>query len=670
MMMKAAIGPAMLVAAALAATPARGADSGSRISGVPVPSRNIVVMVLSPVRTARPLAPVPAVVVLKNYSKKFEGTIEAWTGSRKETSVAARKISIGKGTFRFFLYPPVCDAYNPRLQVAVKDSKGKLCASQSISLQADGGQWWTAAVMGENRRFTREQLPGVRAVVAPMRRVELLPDRWHGYKAFDVLFWDGNVRDELEPAQRQALAEWVQMGGRLVLMAAAGDQDLVSPLPRVVPSLELETVEARPPTFVAGDPRRWVDLGRKARTIFTARKFATDNDMLWVEKPHGMGMVVFLRIPFAELASLRREETVALLGRPGTDTGVRGFQRGDAVLKGWLARSAGYTEMSFMPVLVTILVYILMVSVVDYVVLRKTRRLPWTWATFPCLIGVFSTFSFFAFYQGKLGDHERHELLVHDIGEDGLGRALTMSCVRAVSTKPIEFDVESSHLVMTLGEANDAYSAWRGNRRRRRGTNDEGWITVLGTYGPYRKITIPGHVGSFRFFSEEWPCRVEELPFTGRLYVDGKNGLNGQLEKKTPLEVSHGFIFHRDRMHVFDKSLKISFSQGVKVGGVRNRHQYWRGGRGAEVSKINTLEVLAGWVRGGVGQTASPTDQWQMAPDNTRTWITDGGYRPLAGADEAAVFAFCTEKTKYAGMPVIRVRCIRQIVPVLPGEAR
>ena len=52
-------------------------------------------------------------------------------------------------------------------------------------------------------------------------RVEALPDRWHGLAQFDVLIWASRDVPDLSRERAQAIREWVERGGHLVIVMTA-----------------------------------------------------------------------------------------------------------------------------------------------------------------------------------------------------------------------------------------------------------------------------------------------------------------------------------------------------------------------------------------------------------------------------------------------------------------
>ena len=85
-------------------------------------------------RYTRAEVPIPLEVTLSNADAQFNGAIEARIGGH----CWRREISVGKGMFRFILYPKIGE-FNPEAVVKVNliDEKGRAHESRSIPLRAE-----------------------------------------------------------------------------------------------------------------------------------------------------------------------------------------------------------------------------------------------------------------------------------------------------------------------------------------------------------------------------------------------------------------------------------------------------------------------------------------------------------------------------------------------------
>ncbi len=240
-------------------------------------------------------------------------------------------------------------------------------------------------------------------------RPEDLPDRWHGYLGLKALVWlDADAAEVREPTQIEALRQWIASGGHLVIARAdtaglagtfleglapaafrgAGTHSSWDALAEwcgaaEVPSGEAAVLHARP---------------RGGRVLI-----GTDDRPLAIAAPFGRGRVTFLpfdpsRPPFSGWASgeLFWGKLLGLLPLPPRDeeraVENRGLARalGSRALAGLLGQHPEMPLPSLGWAFFMILFYLALVGPVDYLVLRRLRRMELTWITFPSCALVFS----------------------------------------------------------------------------------------------------------------------------------------------------------------------------------------------------------------------------------------------------------------------------------------
>lgn len=269
--------------------------------------------------------------------------------------------------------------------------------------------------------------------VAHIDKVEMLPQRWFGYSAVDLLILTTGNPDfvtalinpgEKEKQQREALTEWVRRGGRIVISAGRNQYQLkellnslhMSSLPvEVVPGgkevprlLAVENWLQRPPgqANLENHPARStgkippvltaklkVVPGRETEILIrsSSDKPAADVDEfpLMVRMPFGMGQVTLVafdldQLPFARWdgqaefwKKLQRESGLAPTvlrnpqeGNPAYNPYSEGNPELAAELVRHLQEFPNVSNISFGWVALFIFVYILVVGPLDYLFLK------------------------------------------------------------------------------------------------------------------------------------------------------------------------------------------------------------------------------------------------------------------------------------------------------------
>jgi hypothetical protein len=289
---------------------------------------------------------------------------------------------------------------------------------------------------------------------AQVTAVRDLPDQWFGYQAVDLLVLsagDGALLRELagDQPRRQALAEWVRRGGRIIVGAGAS-ADLINAVPELRDLLPVRVGPARQVNEVAmvlpSSPRLLLQAPGKGMIPLAAispipgRPSLTrlvnderdDPAPLVVQGPYGRGRVTVVafaldRPPLVEwrhreaywewLLNLAGTRLPGGAERPPTD--VRDAEGEDEYLtrmQNNLEFFEGVPVVSFGWVALLILLYVLIIGPLEYLVLKRLfKRLEWTWLTFPVIVATACAAAGVAAYELKGRDLKVNKVDLVDI---------------------------------------------------------------------------------------------------------------------------------------------------------------------------------------------------------------------------------------------------------------
>ncbi len=324
---------------------------------------------------------------------------------------------------RIFQPPPAAGAGRPMIVTVGADSLGANRIVESLRQEAE------------------DQI-----VVAGLKDCCQLPAKWYGYEGVDALMISaGPGTGKLSEAQAAALEEWIAMGGRLVLCVGSEAEEVLredSLLGQFAPGRldsmvslrqtgELETyADSSIPIFQPEDRRRGSVLDVPRLTGIEGTIEAREVDLpLVVRTPRAFGQIVFLAADLdgALLAKWgdRGRLAARLLDLPtertdeSHDTAAAmhfGFDDMAGQLRSALDRFEGVRRVPFWWVAVLIVVYLLMIGPVDYFFLRHlTRRMQWTWITFPAIVVAFCVMACVLAFRLK-GDETRiHQAVLVDV---------------------------------------------------------------------------------------------------------------------------------------------------------------------------------------------------------------------------------------------------------------
>jgi hypothetical protein len=287
---------------------------------------------------------------------------------------------------------------------------------------AVGGDAGLAESARQMRRRPEEQI-----VTATIDDASLLPDDWRGYDSIDTLVLltsRAEFLDQLDPARRDALVQWVRLGGRVLLSAGSqgertlGESGILAelapgPLAGVVAQRRTGGLEQ----FISAGERLPVgdaEGGELLMAVFAnprgrievAEASGPASRPMVLNYPVGFGQVTLITVdvdsgPVAlwrERPKLMRRllEGSSSQSQPSEQGGGRGkvshigYEDLSGQLRAALDVFPGITLIAFSWVAALIVLYVALIGPVDYFFLRRfAGRMERTWFTFPAIVALF-----------------------------------------------------------------------------------------------------------------------------------------------------------------------------------------------------------------------------------------------------------------------------------------
>jgi hypothetical protein len=429
---------------------------------------------------------------------------------------------------------------------------------------------------------------------AVIENADLLPDRWFGCEAVDVVVLatggEGFVTQLLQDgaaARRDALLEWVRRGGRLVLSVGRNHQ-LVGRLLDKLPLLDcgiqgsvtraaltnVTTWAGREAQQVQQQPLREVEIAclRPGRdTYIVVREDADAADLerrpVIVQGPCGLGRVMLVAFDLDGEKFGKWESQAVFWKKLQAEVAPRPVGRGERRELGEEMQRAVETfgevpVTSFGWVALFLLFYIVLVGPLDYFVLKKVfKRLEMTWVTFPLMVLVVSVAAYLAAYWLKGDDLWINKVDLVEVDLHGPPRVYG-------STWFALFNPRSQGCTVGLAPASPGWSAPPAAGE----ANREAAVMLAPLEAPQR--TVPGSPGLFRrpyeyaadatglrgvpvpvwatrTFAASWRAPASAVPPVEadvRLSRDG-NALAGTIVNHLPVELQGVGLFYRGQWY-------------------------------------------------------------------------------------------------------------------------
>lgn len=242
------------------------------------------------------------------------------------------------------------------------------------------------------------------------------PDRAIGYESVDVLVWlnpDPNQQLAV-PAQEEAIVDYVRRGGNLVLGAGSGWQALTQSflaemLPATPTGSRLSSGMRELSAYSDEDQSRSAIVLLQFSDVRGDVLLASGGRPAVVRGSFGLGHVTLIgfdstKAPVATLKDRKRlwSELLGLDTTQRSRADIAGAANASIPLMRGLDDFPGFKPINFTFVGIFLVVYVILIGPVDYFVLKRMKKLHWTWITFPTVAVVSSLLAFALLSSGRV----------------------------------------------------------------------------------------------------------------------------------------------------------------------------------------------------------------------------------------------------------------------------
>jgi len=311
---------------------------------------------------------------------------------------------------RIFLYGHLGYSSSENLKIELYDHKGKRRVECLLPLSHKAPYAYEDNIVGVLGRDTLgvfaafldvdkdKQTDEPRLHVLPLQAARF-PDRRIGLEMLDVLFWPNADASQLTPAQQKALVEWVFSGGRLVVCLSGQWRTLwESSLRAMLPAEVIGPVTLKRATALSHFARASLS---ESVEFEACRVAATRGEVIVgtpefpfiVDGPYGSGRVSLVTFDPGKAPFKGWSGTETIWKKLASETLGLDAKRDETTAqaaKSFVETRDDVRPFSFHWAGLFLLVYVLAVGPIDYLVLKRKKKLRWTWITFPATALVFS----------------------------------------------------------------------------------------------------------------------------------------------------------------------------------------------------------------------------------------------------------------------------------------
>ncbi len=329
-------------------------------------------------------------------------------------------------------------------------------------------------------------------IVSQLDSLEQLPPHWLGLNAIQTIVLAGSFVDDLAQAQPQiqAIEDWVQRGGELLISVPEDHSNLIAENPalaELIPGTLIGPSEfsnsSRLESFagskeqlipIRGEPLPMLELQATGST-----ELVSDGDRpLIVSSANGFGNLTFSCIDLTDqrftrwsgynslvgqlLLGTSRSNSDSNPGRSRSTVGHLGYSDLIGQLRVPLERFTQVGFVAFTWIALLLGLYILCIGPLDYFLLRNLLgRMELTWITFPLFSLLFCGLAVAISYWSRPAEIQVNQLEIIDIDVDsGLCRGTVWTTLYSPQADTIEIDLQRQH---DLGFAIDqSLVSWQG----------------------------------------------------------------------------------------------------------------------------------------------------------------------------------------------------------------
>jgi hypothetical protein len=392
----------------------------------------------------------PVSVSIGNDGPDLRGVLEwSFTGQSGE-QVFRQAIDLPRGSRKRVTLDVFAREFARTGQLRLLDGENPL-VSQDVSLDSADEGVFLAGVLSSDPAMLNSlnslQIAGFSSTLVRHLDATELPEHTALLRGLNALFLHDIDSTTLSPAQRDALSLWVSLGGQLFVSGGVGGQKVAAGLADLLPVQvggALAQGDLTPLAGLAGAGA----LPNPAAALSPAQPRAGAEQLplgsgLLFRWRYGSGLVTFSAFDFASLRGWVSEGTLwgKLLARqPILAPGYGARLSQTSLLERGVLRLPSLNLPATGVVLAFLLLYVLVIGPINYLALRRLRRLEWAWLSVPLVVLVFSC-GLYAVGAGLRGGQSQLSQAAIVQGAEGQPRAFATGFIGLFSPRRASYTV-------------------------------------------------------------------------------------------------------------------------------------------------------------------------------------------------------------------------------------
>ncbi len=340
----------------------------------------------------------PVVVNIANDGPDVRGVLEWSFPGQHDESTFHRAIDLPRGSRKRVSMDVFARGFPRNGQVRLLDGNTPLIG-QDVNLESVDDSRFLIGVLSSDPALLNSlealQMPGLSGAMVLHLDADTLPERVVALRGINALFIHDIDSSTLTAAQRDTLVQWVTLGGQLVFSGGLGAEKAAAGLENLLPveiSGEVAQGDLTALEDFAGAREAPPPAAALSQALPRAEAVAwPPNAPLLFHQQHGTGTVTFSAFDFASLRGWTGEpllwgQVLAPITTftPGAGARLNQVDLIQNVIQLPLTLPSAGILLCFL------IAYILVIGPLNYLLLRRMRRLEWAWMTVPAVVLLFA----------------------------------------------------------------------------------------------------------------------------------------------------------------------------------------------------------------------------------------------------------------------------------------
>lgn len=340
----------------------------------------------------------PVTVVVSNNGPDIQGLLEWRYAANDDSGIFQRDVDLPRGARKRLTFSALNNSFS-RVGTLRLLVNGHEMADEEVRIEPIEAERFVVAVVGSDETLLNSlsamQIANTSGTTVVHLDAEMLPEHTMELTGIDAIFLHDVVTADLSDQQRAALGLWTRLGGQLVASGGINAEQTSSGLTDLLP-VTVQGLQPDMPLTALSQLARNSTLPDDLTTTLSSVSLqpgarALDDSQLISAWPIGAGQAIFCAFDLAALRAWTGEpdlwEQVLLAEQSFAPAAAARWQGNNLLLN--VLELPALNLPSFGLLLLFIMFYILAVGPLNFIVLRRLKRIDLAWMTIPATVALF-----------------------------------------------------------------------------------------------------------------------------------------------------------------------------------------------------------------------------------------------------------------------------------------